>query len=142
MGSGEYAMVYGTIDFALTEIADGMSRHDFGLVSDETYHTWTTFTTYKGEENKQIGKRRRFTAHFEDEDGHKWDVVTYKCVHTGYLSKGNCWRFIDRIKCDGKIIAKPNITIAAYEKNVEKAKKKAEFDAERFSRLMMRFMME
>ena len=129
MGKGEYELYYGTIGFALTEIAEGLGRHDYALIPEETYQTWIGFGTFKSEENAVIRKRDRFIAHFKDEDGQEWDIATYKCVHIHFPLKGTNWRFIERIKCDGKVFAKPKITIAAYEKLVRKAQEKAEAEA-------------
>jgi hypothetical protein len=132
VGEGEYKLCYGTIGFALTEIAEGLERHDYALVPEETYQTWTSFGTFKSEESAAIRKRDRFTAHFEDEDGRKWDVVTYKCAHEHFPLKGADWRFVDCIKCNGKVFAGPKITIATYEGIVRNAQKKAEEEAECF----------
>ena len=130
MGKGEYRLCYGTIGFALTEIAKGLERHDYALVPEETYQTWTSFGTFKSEESAVIRKRDRFIAHFEDEDGQKWDVVTYKCAHEHSPLWGAHWRFVERIRCDGKVFAGSKITIAAYERIVRKAQKKMEAEAE------------
>lgn len=132
MGRGEYELCYGTIGFALTEIAKGLERHDYALVSEETYQTWTSLGTFKSEKSAAIKKRDRFTAHFEDEDGQKWDVVTYKCAHVHSPFEGAHWRFVERIKRDGKVFAGSKITIAAYERIVWEAQKKAEEEAEYF----------
>ena len=129
MGRGEYKLCYGTIGFALTEIAEGLKRHDYGLIPEKTYQTWTSFGTFKSEKSAVIRKRDRFTAHFEDIDGQKWDVVTYKCAHDHFPLRGAHWRFIERIKCDGEVFAESKLTIAAYERIVRKAQKKAEEEA-------------
>lgn len=132
MGKGEYKLCYGTIGFALKEIAEGLERHDYALVPEETYRTWTGFGTFKCEMSAVIRKRDRFVAHFVDEDGQKWDVVTYKCTHEHFPLQGARWRFIERIKRGGKVFAGSKITIAEYEKKVRKAQKKAEEEAEYF----------
>ncbi|MCR4753844.1 MAG: hypothetical protein K5837_05550 [Candidatus Saccharibacteria bacterium] len=132
MGKGEYKLCYGTIGTALMEIAEGLERHDYALVPEVTYRTWTSFGTFKSEMSAVIRKRDRFTAHFEDEDGQKWDVVTYKCTHEHFPLQGVRWRFIERIKRGGKVFAGSKITIAEYEKKVRKAQKKAEEEAEYF----------
>ncbi|MBO4854939.1 hypothetical protein J5500_00855 [Candidatus Saccharibacteria bacterium] len=129
MGKGEYELYYGTIGFALTQIAEGLERHDYALIPEETYQTWIGFGTFESEESTVVRKRDRFIAHFKDEDGRKWDIATYKCVHEHFVHQGTRWRFIERIKCDGKVFAKPKITIATYEKVVRKAQEKAREEA-------------
>ncbi|MCR5572546.1 MAG: hypothetical protein K6F57_02110 [Candidatus Saccharibacteria bacterium] len=132
MGKGEYELYYGTIGFALTEIAGGLERHDYALIPEETYQTWIGFGTFKSEENSAIRKRDRFIAHFKDEDEQEWDIVTYKCVHIDSPLKGANWRFIARIERDGKFFAKPKIGIAKYEELVQEAQKKAEKEMAHF----------
>ena len=139
MGKGEYKLCYGTIGFALTEIAEGLKRHDYALIPEETYRTWTSFDTFKCEMSVVIRKRNRFTAHFEDIDGQKWDVVTYKCAHDHFPLQGAHWRFVERIKRDSKVFAGSKITIAAYERIVREAQKKAEEEAEYFGSFAARW---
>ncbi len=126
MGKGELKLCYGTIGFALTEIAEGLGRHDYALIPERDYQTWIKFGTFRSEESAIVRKRNRSIAHFEDEDGRKWDVTTYKCIHIHFPLQGANWRFVEHIKCDGKVFAKPKITIATYEKLVRMAQKKAE----------------
>ena len=131
---------YGTIGFALTNIADGLGRHGYALISEEDYQTWISLETFRSEESAVVRKRDRSIAHFEDEDGRKWDVTTYKCIHIYFPLQDANWRFVERIECDGKVFAKSKTTIAAYEKLVREAQKKAKEKEAYFRRVVARWL--
>lgn len=125
MGKGEFKLRYRTIGSALKEIAEELERHDYDLIPEEAYQAWINLGTFRGEESAVVRERDRFIAHFEDEDGREWDIATYKCINIYFSLQDANWRFVERIKCDGKVFAKPKITITAYEKLVREAQKKA-----------------
>ena len=138
----KYELIYGTIGEAAAEIARNLSEHDYALVTEKTCKTWSGFADFDREEIREVRKRRRHIAYFNGEEGHRWEIATYKCKHKHHLSDGACWRFIDSIKRDGRIIARPKITIAAYEKCIKTAEKRSKAEAEYMRRAMRIFMMD
>ena len=111
-----YVMEIGTISYSLNGIAEFLTSKGYALMMETAYRNWCSSASFRGENiNHQTKACDYFIAHFEDENGHKWEIASYKYTSKNHIN----WRFIRHIVFDEIMIAKSATPFADFKKLIK-----------------------